>query len=89
MNDRKKVYSIKLTDLKNDKVSTLINTTNLNMINFQFRKLSSNQVDLNTCDYMADIDEEEDGITETVGISKETYEKTIRTFKNLRKEKMI
>lgn len=89
MNDRKKVYAIKLTDLKNDKVTTLIKTTNLNLINFHFRKLSSNQLDLNTCDYIADIDEEEDGITETVGISKEIYEKTIRTFKNLRKEKLI
>lgn len=89
MNDRKRVYAIKLTDLKNDKVSTLINTPNLNLINFHFRKLINNQVDLATCQFMADIDEEEDGIIETVGISKETYDKTIRTFKNLRKENLI
>lgn len=89
MNERLRVYAIKLTDLKKDKVSTLINTTNLNLINFHFRKLISSQVDLKTCDYIADIDEEEDGVIETIGISKETYEKTIRTFKNLRKEKLI
>lgn len=89
MNERKKVFSIKLTDLKNDKVSTLIITTNLNYINFHFRKLISNQVDLQTCDYLADIDEEDDGVIETVGISKKTYDETIRTFKNLRNEKLI
>lgn len=89
MNERKKVYAIKLTDLKNDKVSTLINTTNLNLINFHFRKLIRSQVDLKTCDYLADIDEEEEGVIETVGISKETYEKTIHTFNNMRKEKLI
>lgn len=89
MNERKKVYAIKLTNLKNDKISTLINTTNLNLINFHFRKLISSQVDLKTCDYMADIDEEEEGVIETVGISKEIYIKTIRRFKNLRKDKLI
>lgn len=89
MNEHKKVFSIKLTDLKNDKVFTLITTTNLNYIKFHFRKLISNQVDLKTCDYLADIDEEDDGVIETVGISKETYDETIRTFKNLRKEKLI
>lgn len=89
MNERIKVYTIKMTDLKNDKVSSLVTTTNLNYINFHFRQLISNQVDLKTCDYMADIDEEEDGVIETVGISKKTFEETIRTFRNLRKEKLI
>lgn len=89
MNQPQKVYAIKLTDLKNDKVSVLVNTTNLNFINFHFRTLRSCQVDLKTCDYLADIDEEDEGIIETVGISKETYQNTIRTFNNMRKEKII
>lgn len=89
MIERKRVYAIKLTDLKADKVSTLINTPNLNLIKFHFSSLSKDQVDLKTCDYIADIDEEEDGVIETVGISKKAYTETIRRFDNMRKENLI
>mgnify|MGYP003605753957 FL=1 len=55
MCERKKVGSIKLTGLKRDKASTFNTTSNLNQINFHFRKLMGKLLDLQTCDYLADI----------------------------------
>jgi hypothetical protein len=89
MNKQAKVYSIKLTDLKNDKVTTLVTTENLNFINFHFRSLLNSQTELKTCDYLADIDEKDEGIIETIGITEIAYLNIITKFKNMRKDKII
>lgn len=85
----KKIYSIKLTDLEKDRVTTLITTSNLNFINFHFRQLNQYQVDLKSCDYLADIDEQEDGVIKTVGINRTGFLAITRSFMNMRKEGLI
>lgn len=44
---------------------------------------------MSTCDYMADIDEEEEGIVETIGISEKAYTEAIARFKNMQKDGLI
>ena len=89
MDSGKKIYSIKLTDINKDKVHTFFSTPNTNLINFYWRTLLKDAVDLSTCDYMADIDEEEEGIVETIGISEKAYTEAIARFKNMQKDGLI
>lgn len=79
----KKVYSIKLTDIAKDKVTNVFESENTNRINFHFRTLKRNEVELKTANFIADIDTEEDGIIETIGLSAQGFKDALKMFKNL------
>lgn len=86
MSDEKKVYTIKLTDITKDVVTNAFVSDNSNQVNFHFRCMKRDEVELSTADFIADIDEEEDGIIETIGISQQGYVDAIKKFKNLIKK---
>lgn len=78
----KQSYALKLTDIENDKVVTLACSENPNYINFHFRLFMRHEVDLRTCNYVLDIDTTEEGVIETIGISKDGYLECINKFQN-------
>mgnify|MGYP003601061966 CR=1 FL=1 len=79
----KKVYSIKLTDIAKDTVTNVFESENTNRINFHFQTLKRNEVELKSANFIADIDTEEDGIIETIGLSAQGFKDALKMFKNL------